>query len=215
MTRAIPSVVAGLALLVSVWNAWSLSAVSARLDALETSGSDGAAAVEAGRANARRFGGRAEEPVGRVALERAAAQAGLDVAQVDFDDPEIRGRLMDVLHEEREREGEERRAQFRDAMLAEVEAFAAEEGLDDGTTDRLMAEMERRMQAFGDMRRAVRSGEISMFDARRDMMAQREAGREAMVDLLGEDAAEALEERLFGGGPPGGGPRGGGPPPPF
>ena len=70
----------------------------------------------------------------------------------------------------------------------------------------MVAEIERRVQAMMDTRRAVRSGEISMFDARREVMATREEGRERMIELIGEGQTEALQERLFGGFRPGGGP---------
>ena len=167
-STVVVGVLAAAALFVGLWNAVALRTLSARLDALSTvPASTEVSAVRAG-------GGRGGFGAGFVmpddeALRGAAESAGIPLQDDDLDDPEVRQRLMDVIREEGERQGAERRAQMRDAMLDEAEAFAAEEGLDAATSEALMAEIERRFDAFVAVRQDVRDGAITWFEARREM----------------------------------------------
>ena len=80
----------------------------------------------------------------------------------------------------------------------EVDVLAEELDLDDETTAAVVDELEDRHAAWSATRDDVRAGDLSWIDARREFQAIREASDATLVDLIGAEATEELNTRLFG-----------------
>jgi len=201
---------AGLALGLGAWNAWSLSSISGRLDAIEIVSEAPSAADRPSREDhwfAREP--RADDGSAARYLARpdagTAGTVGTDAGAVDVDDPAFTEKVATVMAAEEERRDAERRAMFEEHMRTEITAFATEEDLDDATTKALLAQMETRSEAFRAIRDDVREGVLGWSEARTEMEALGEEGEEEAIRLLGAERAERLETRLHGSRPgPGG-----------
>ena len=196
-------ILGGLALLVGAWNAWSLSALSTRLDALERPATTSPAAARGGNATPAPL--RSPSSRLRAASTPETAEAGLTEASLE--DPAVRAKLAEVMREEEERAGDQRRELVRESILSEVESFAAEEGLNQATLGSLVSEIERRIDNFSALRQEIRDGQLSWFEGRREMGELRDNSDQALRELLGESRFEVLDERLWGDRRRGGGRR--------
>ena len=201
---------AGLALGVGAWNAWSLASLSGRLDAIEIV-SEAPSATDRPSREDRWFArepraddGSAARYVATPGAAGSPAAVG-EAGAVDLDDPAFRDKVATVMAAEEERRDAERRAMFEEAMRTEITGFAADEGLDEATTKALLAQMEARSEAFRAIRDDMREGVLGWSEGRAEMEALREEGEEEAIRLLGAERAERLETRLHGDRPgPGG-----------
>lgn len=194
-------------LLLGGFNAWQLANLG---DGVRERG--GRASVEGGTARSAAGSGEDEAAAGAQreggwlgALSGASTSSPSPGAPLDLEDPSVQAGIAAVVEQEEARRDEERSERFRASVLDELAAFAEEEQLDDATRQQVEAEFLRRMEAFRVMREDVRSGAISWIEARKQMEAAREASEATLAGLLGQERAEALDERIFGGmrgGPP-------------
>ena len=190
-----------LALVVLAWNTWTLSSLGERVEALESGGSK--ARTEAPRGfdpkPPMRLPSRAAAPppaATRVALPGGAPS------------PEARDELVQAVTEEqerREREQSEQRAQrFQEDLLAELDAFAAETALAADKKQAVADELTYRSEMFRTTREDVRAGSISWLEARKEFETLRTESDDRLRNILGDEAFEALDVRLWGerrGGP--------------
>ena len=189
MERYLALGIGGLALLVGMWNGWSTSRLSSRLDALERR----VEAAPAAPTPAPRRRAKAN-PAGADMLRNLAQEAEIDLDEVEPGDPEARQRLADAV---RDRVAE-RQARMRTALVEAVEAFATEEGLDAQTTGRVLGALEARSDAFHNVRLDMREGNLTREEARDSLVAARQESDEALRDLLGDERAMLLEDRIGG-----------------
>jgi hypothetical protein len=202
MERWLPTGLAALALLVGAWNAWSLSSLSARIDAAGPAVTDVASASSSGEDSggkpSRWSASRKPRYEGALPERYAPRPTEGGGGAVTADDPEFREKVASVMEAEEERRDAERRERFEESMRTEVQAFADEEGLDEATTTALLAQMAERSKAFRAVRDDVRDGTISWSDARAEMEELRAANDAELEKLIGPERAERLEERLWG-----------------
>ncbi|MEZ4241985.1 MAG: hypothetical protein R3F59_38705 [Myxococcota bacterium] len=91
---------------------------------------------------------------------------------------------------------QQERADLRHAQEQVVARFAAEEGLGPSTRDRLVEELEQRGEAFEGVREGVRSGRLTLADARVELDEARQRSGAVLESLLGIQAARRLEDEL-------------------
>jgi leucyl aminopeptidase (aminopeptidase T) len=124
------------------------------------------------------------------------------VDTIDLDDANVRGRIAQIVEEDQEvrqaEESERRMEQYMDSVTREVQEFAAEEGLDGKTTEKLLEELRVRSENWNAVRKEVGDGNMSWFDARKEFQALREESDAVMNTLLGEEIFTALDTKLWG-----------------
>jgi hypothetical protein len=181
MERWIPVGLGSLALLVSLFNWWTLKGVDARLDALERAPRPPPVAVAQAQPNP--------------AAARAALAAKLQQAPPEKREA-ARERLVELttdLQAKRADKAEQARAE----LTAEVEAFAMDEGLDSETVGLILGLLEARSDAFHTVREDVRSGALNLADARRELEAEKEATDAELRVILGDDLFQVFDERMW------------------
>jgi hypothetical protein len=186
------------------WNTWSLRGIEQRLEALESA----APAVTMKAAGPRGGGGaRAGGPQAAPAptpaqIAQAVAASGESMGDLDLADPEVQERLATIVEEQqkarRAEEEQERSQQFLDSVTEEVRAFAEEYNLKSEDTESVLAEIEHRSASWNAVRSDVRDGNISWFDARRELEAVREESDANLREVLGDENFDALDARLWG-----------------
>lgn len=187
--------VGGLALVVGLWNAWALSDVSARLAALED---EGPARERTAGARARSPRSRPREPGAPAARAEARADDAEGASALDLEDPAVQERLASAVQQQEDRRDAERTARFQESMHSELDAFAAEQGLDAATVAAVSTELDRRTEAFQSIRQDVHDGTISWLDARKEFDDLRTTSDETLRKLLGDERFEQLDTRLWG-----------------
>lgn len=212
MDARIGPALGGLALLLVAWNTYTLTHLEGRLNAMELSTGPAAGASaqamstqEPGRMGgprAMRQGGGEGQPLSAEAVADLLEKEGIAVDAIDLEDPNVQGRIAQIVEADQEarqaEESERRMEQYMDSVTREVEDFAAEHGLDDATTDRVVDELRVRSENWGNVRREVSDGNMSWFDARKEFQAVREESDAVLNDLLGEEKFNALDTQLWG-----------------
>lgn len=166
-------------------------ALTRRLDTLGERGSE--------RQGRRRVEVEAEPRVGTDSDEVVSLREDVDALLTGegIDTPEGRQKVSALVEkaqeEAREKRWERRRAARDEAQQTWLEEFSAKSGLDEATSaalgEVLRAQSEKRREVF----RAVRDGDGSMEDARRDAVAMREATEAKVKELLTEEQFQAYE----------------------
>ncbi len=180
------------------WNTMQLRTLGERLEALEACGSTRAeddlpATPRTAATGTFRFREGAKAEPSAVTAEQL---------QTLLQDPAVAEHLVKRIQEEEDKretsEREERSALFLASVQEEVEVLAEEFELDEETNAAVVRELEDRHAAWSATRDDVRAGDLSWVDARREFQAIREASDDALVDLIGAEATEELNTRLFG-----------------
>jgi len=206
----------GLALLIAGYSAVSTYGMQDRLAALEMAqvahGGDRVRgeriAGERGRGPRGEGRRRQTEESGEASREEAlvraleASQTASGTATFDLQDPAVRAQLLALVEEEEQARREERHIARSEAFMQsvrdELDVFAEEHGIQDDTKSQVLVELERRHEEFSSLRHESREGNISRFDARREMDALREDSDAVLSDLLGADDFAALDQQLWG-----------------
>ena len=108
--------------------------------------------------------------------------------------------IRDSNREERRRERSNR---WMESMNQEIADFASDQGLDRETEDEMVKITTEMFEQMRQIRDDIRNGDLSWGDAREEFEAAREDSETKMVALIGEEAVEALRERMGGGRGPG------------
>ncbi|MBX2800563.1 MAG: hypothetical protein KTR31_22985 [Myxococcales bacterium] len=195
MERVASMGLAIVALLLGMWNVLALNRIQVRLDGLEAAGPPAATVAPRRDDGAPRTADVRERAQ---AIRAAAEEAEIDLREADLKDPEVRGRIVDVMRAEADRQSADRQERFRESLTAELEVFAAEHDLDEGTVGRVLGELQRRSDAFADVRQDVRDGHISFIDARRELESLRGESDVTLRGLLGDERFEQLDAQLWG-----------------
>lgn len=190
-------------LLLVLGQAWSLRSLrgevrdlKASVEAEQEGGTDRVAARGNARGgqegDARRALATPPEVRGRVASERIQTKEG--------DDVEL-ARVVERAMSKRDSEQKERRFQQRMTMLEEgltmqfeelSESFELSADQEEMATQLILASMEQGM----DLRMQLGEGSLSMMEAKEEGAAIKEETNQGVIELLGEDAAEALFELM-------------------
>ncbi len=212
MDARIGPTLGGVALLLVGWNTYTLTQLEGRLNVMEltTAHAPGAAVVaarggEPGVASGMHPMRQRQEEVTDLSSQAVAdilEKQGFAMDGLDFEDPGVRTRIAQIVEEDREarqaEESERRMEQYMDSVTREVQDFAAEEGLDAKTTEKLLEELRVRSESWGAVRKEVSDGNMSWFDARKEFQALREESDAVMSNMLGEEVFAALDTRLWG-----------------
>ena len=155
-----------------------------------------------GGPRAMRQGAGEGQPLSAEAVADLLEKEGIAVDAIDLEDPDVQGRIAQIVEADQEarqaEESERRMEQYMDSVTREVEDFAAEHGLDDATTDRVVDELRVRSENWGNVRKEVSDGNMSWFDARKEFQAVREESDAVLNDLLGEEKFNVLDSQLWG-----------------
>ena len=128
---------------------------------------------------------------------------GLDkIDGIDLENPEVRDKIAEIMEVEGEQRKEAKRKEqtemYLESMVREIDAFAQEYNLDAQMKANVVREVEANSRAFSAVRKDVRDGKISWFDAREEYRIIKEDGAANLTDLLGEEQYEELKGRLWG-----------------
>ena len=212
MDARIGPALGGVALLLVGWNTYTLTQLDGRLSVMEltTAPAPGGAVVaerggeQSGSSAMRPMRQRQEEvtDLSSQAVADILEKQGLAMDGLDFEDPDVRARIAQIVEEDQEarqaEESERRMEQYMDSVTREVQDFAAEEGLDGKTTEKLLEELRIRSENWNAVRKDVGEGKLSWFDARKEFQALREESDSVMNTLLGEEVFTVLDTRLWG-----------------
>ena len=151
-----------------------------------------------GRGNTRRGSSRAAGESRPVAS--GTSQQAADVLAVDLEDPEAVAAIEDIVTDVYDTQRDER-SQRREEYVAtrvqeEVEAFGEETGLDDERIQaltRLLVDGSTQQHALRD---SAMNGDISWEQMRDDRETIRDEITDQLVEMLGEEEATALAERI-------------------
>jgi hypothetical protein len=198
---------ATLALVIGVWNAWSLHALSVQLGARP----HGPAGVADGPLHPPEpvdNGDHPLHPPEPVDDGDHPVHPGPGPAEDrpvhppptadDDGDPAFQAKVADAVRAEQDKREDERRQRMDEQMQNDIEEFAADENLDDKTIDALEASFSARSAELRDIRSRVRDGALSWTDARTQMATVRDKGERETEALIGEDRAEKLLTKMFG-----------------
>lgn len=204
-------VVGGSVLFVLVaWNTWTVQQLNQRVSTWEQSASGPARTsnnlISTNRAvvaDASERDGMALRNSGGPSAQRVAAQVGSDTeAPIDFENPEVREKIAQIMEVEetqrRQARQKEQTAMYLDSMVREIDTFADEFGLDAQTKASVIREVEANTKAFSAVRNDVREGRISWFDAKDEFRVIKEDGAANLQAILGDEQYEELKGRLWG-----------------
>lgn len=200
MERHVATILGGLALLVGLWNGWSLKGIGARLEALEQLRSaPPIAAVAPVPAPAVAAPPQARPPNNEriEVLRNVAERADLELTRENLQDPEFREELASVVKAEGQRHLAERQETLRTSLTDEIEAFGAAQGLSPSTIGRLLGELERRSDVFLSVRQDLAAGDLSRVEALRELQELQAESDDRLHDLLGEEGFAQLSERIW------------------
>jgi hypothetical protein len=197
--------VAGLGLTIGAGNAWTLAglngqvrALELQIDALELHAEPEPRRVSAsggghpaGRRAAAVSGPRPDNALAMQDPERPPRR----LEDLDISDPEVQDRILDKLEENAQRR-EQDIVELRDVMRDAVDRFAREESLDEPTRRGVLSELKRRVEVFESIRVKVRSGGMTLGEARSEIDVLRDQSEATLEGLLGAGALARLERGL-------------------
>ena len=129
---------------------------------------------------------------------------GVESGSLDLDDPEAREALAVFLEDYEEIRKQEKReqgvAQYLDYVSAEAEAFAEENAVDDATMGEIISIIETGTYEYVAIEHAAKDGEMDWSEAKPQLKAIREEGKASLQALLGEEAYDEFESRVWGAG---------------
>ena len=213
-----------LLLVMGAWNAYALHDLETRMTALEgsalapesrgvsasgaaavgsgASGSESVAMAAVGSNTTRASGGQGRRS--SVSSGGDGLELGVESSSLDLDDPEAREALAVFLEDYEEIRKQEKReqgvAQYLDYVSAEAEAFAEENGVDDGTMGEIISIIETGTYEYVAIEHAAKDGEMDWSEAKPQLKAIREEGKASLQALLGEEAYDEFEARVWGSG---------------
>lgn len=186
------------ALMLSLWNSFTLADLSGRVTALQQMRSQPPQIAR------READEPPQKPVrGSKLRELAAARSPAFGAAAEEDDPslgeapDIEERIASAVAAAEERRESERGERFADVLRAQVEEFIEEEGISSSTADKLFAILDKRSETFRSTKEALRNGEMNFMDARQELEDTRTRTTAELEKLLGHDKASRLDERLW------------------
>ena len=89
-----------------------------------------------------------------------------------------------------------RREKVREALTTEIDDFAVDWDLDDVTRDEVVDEVLLLREATVVIRDDMRNDRLTAFEGRAEMRAMREDSDARLIEILGDDAADALKQRF-------------------
>lgn len=105
-------------------------------------------------------------------------------------------RRTEASDSSREERAEARDARVQEAMEAEIADFASTEGLDGGQEADVLDELLALREASRHVREDMKEDRITNFEGRAEIRALREDSDARLVEMLGQDLADILRERL-------------------
>jgi hypothetical protein len=202
--------------LVLAWRDHSLARrvveLEQRIDAVEGQGAAAGRARRPGRGSGGEVGAflRGEDGAKRRgARGQAAGSAGIGVDPDDLgmagvlESAEARDVIEDVVAEHSEAERASRRERREETMTQRIreviDTFSTEHDLDDETTQQLGDELESTALAMMSLRSAQYDGELDAEESREQRQQLRDASDARVLELLGDELNEALQEQMQGG----------------
>jgi hypothetical protein len=209
-----------LLLALGIWNLFALQGIDSRLSTLESSasnptwvgassseaaaGSMNAAGVTAGQSSTARGTDSGRSGAEASSSRGSRSEFGSEDSPLDLDDPEAREALAVFLEDYEEIRKQEKReqgvAQYLDYVSAEAEAFAEENGVDDSTMGEIISIIETGTYEYVAIEHAAKDGEMDWSEAKPQLKAIREEGKASLQALLGEEAYDEFEARVWGSG---------------
>lgn len=203
-------VLGGVLFVLVAWNTWTVQQLTQRVSTWEQSAAgiartsnDLVSTNRAVVADASKGSGMALRNSGGPSAQQVAAKMGSDAeAPIDFENPEVREKIAQIMEVEetqrRQARQKEQTAMYLDSMVREIDTFADEFGLDSQTKASVIREVEANTKAFSAIRNDVREGRLSWFDAKDEFRVIKEDGAANLQAILGEDQYEELKGRLWG-----------------
>lgn len=187
------------AILLGLWNSFALADLTGKVTALQQMRASAPLARNESEAR----------PTARPRASAASLQSARSLGRLDeghraqsdefegMDSPEAQARIESAVSAVEEKRDKERGERFVSAMRAEVEAFVEEEGISAPMAEKMFTVLERRTNTFRETKDAVRSGEMTLLEAKDELDSVRSETEAELDKLLGADRADRLDERLW------------------